>query len=52
MKIKIPLRRHSSPERRANDDRRAGKRRADPRVSVVDKTDRRLDSRREDEKKK
>jgi hypothetical protein len=52
MKIKIPLRRSSSPERREKSERRTEMRREHHRVSLVKPTDRRLDSRREDEKKK
>jgi hypothetical protein len=45
-------RRSSRPERRANGDRRTGRRRVDQRVSLLDPTDRRRDSRREEERKK
>jgi hypothetical protein len=46
------MKRQKSPERRENGDRRTDKRRAHRRVSLVDPTDRRRDSRRDDEKKK
>jgi hypothetical protein len=46
------MKRQKSRERRDNGDRRTGKRRAHRRVSLVDPTDRRRDSRREEEKKK
>jgi hypothetical protein len=52
MKRKAARRRSSSPERRANGERRAEKRRMDQRVSLVDPTDRRQDPRRDEEKEK
>jgi hypothetical protein len=46
------MKRQKSRERREHDDRRTDKRRAHHRVSLVDPTDRRRDSRREAEKEK